>query len=209
MPSKEAQACVPAPLKASGFNATAQIPHGLNISHLRQAMQQFLDFLEFINLQLNSKSIERLESFLMPANFSSIVSEFLCSAIPKHCKSIARNRYHNGHPDLIPINQYPGNSVQHGSAGIEIKASRYKRGWQGHNAEDSWVLVFVFDCNSSAEAASDAVPIPFQFNKVVGAQLEQSDWTISGRSATSRRTPTASIARSGFDKMEANWIYRA
>ena len=50
---------------------------------------------------------------------------------------------------------------------------------------------------------------PFRFLKVVGTQLEKSDWAFSGRSETSRRTITASVTRAGFDKMEANWIYRS
>src|SRR5437879_6167443 len=35
--------------------------------------------------------------------------------------------------------------LQHaGSDGIEIKASRYSQGWQGHNPENVWLMVFVF-----------------------------------------------------------------
>jgi len=52
-------------------------------------------------------------------------------------------------------------------------------------------------------------PKPFRFVKVVGAKLLKSDWQFSGRSATSRRTITASVKRSGYDKLEANWMYRA
>ena len=70
-------------------------------------------------------------------------------------------------------------------------------------------MVFVFDANSSRDAAIGAEPIPFRFGKVVGAKLTKDDWQFSGRSATSRRTITASVKRSGFLKMEGNWIYRA
>lgn len=55
------------------------------------------------------------------------------SRIPKHCPSIVKNAYHNGHPDLIPAGMFPNNAVQHATEGVEIKASRYLRGWQGHN----------------------------------------------------------------------------
>jgi hypothetical protein len=51
--------------------------------------------------------------------------------------------------------------------------------------------------------------MPFRFLKVVGAQLTEQDWLFSGRSETSRRTITASVTTSGFQKMEANWIYRS
>jgi hypothetical protein len=174
-------------------------------------MEEFLIFLGFINGQLGTKGIHRLESFMMAANFSSLVGEFMSAAIPKYCSTLAKNRYHNGHPDLLPAGKFPRNAVQHGGEGIEIKASRYGRGWQGHNAEDAWLMVFVFDSNTSQldKATNETQPPrPFQFVKVVGAKIAKSDWLFSGRSATSRRTITASVTRSGYDKMEANWIYR-
>jgi hypothetical protein len=96
-------------------------------------MNDFIDFLGFINQQLYSKRIERLEVMLMAANFSSMVGEFMISNIPKYCSSLVKNQYHNGHPDLIPIGMFPKNAVQHSQIGIEIKASRYSSGWQGHN----------------------------------------------------------------------------
>jgi hypothetical protein len=70
-------------------------------------------------------------------------------------------------------------------------------------------MVFVFDSNTSRDAGQGIEPKPFRFVKVVGAKILTTDWQFSGRSATSRRTITASVKRSGFDKMEANWIYHA
>lgn len=123
MASMEAAACKPAPVNPNGFNPQASIPHGMACEHIRKAMEDFIDFLGFINGQLRTKKLERLESFLMPANFSSIVGEFMAATIPKTCKSLVRNRYHNGHPDLIPAGKYPGDAVQHGAEGIEIKGA--------------------------------------------------------------------------------------
>jgi hypothetical protein len=203
----ESNACTPVPLNPKGFNPKAVIPYGVTIDHVRKAMQQFLDFIGFINGQLSTKKIERLESFLMAANFSSIVGEFMGAAIPKYCKTVARNKYHNGHPDVVPTGHYPEDTVQHGPEGIEVKGSRYERGWQGHNVEDVWLMVFVFDSNTSRDEGLEIAPRPFRFVKVVGAKIDRADWQFSGRSAESRRTITASVKRSGFDKMEANWIY--
>jgi hypothetical protein len=70
-------------------------------------------------------------------------------------------------------------------------------------------MVFVFACDSQRAQNADDVPRPFQFIAVSGALLTKSDWSVSGRSETSRRTPTASVLRSGYQKMNANWIYRA
>src|SRR5690606_1988828 len=128
------------------------------IEHIKNAMGDFLDFLGFINQQLNTKDMPRLESFLMPANFSSMVGEYMTTAIPKYCGKIVKNRYHNGHPDMLPKGRYPGDSVLHATEGIEIKASRHSSGWQGHNAEDVWLMVFVFDANSSRDASQRIDP---------------------------------------------------
>ena len=66
-------------------------------------------------------------------------------------------------------------------------------------------MVFVFDSNRPV----DSEPRPFRFLKVVGAQLTKDDWLFSGRSEGSRRTITASVTESGYQKMTANWIYQA
>lgn len=200
----ELQACTPQPLQADGFNENANLPYGLEVQHLRLAMNDFLEFLGFINNQLHTNGIVRLETMLMPANFSSIVGEFMSTTIPKYCSALIKNRYHNGHPDLIPAGAFVNDVAQHSNVGIEVKASRYERGWQGHNPEDIWLMVFVFDCNR----LKDITPKPFQFVRVVGAKLTQSDWLFSGRSATSRRTITASVTRSGYEKMMTNWLYQ-
>lgn len=209
MRDKEVVACIPIPVQSEGFNPSAVIPYGLKVNQIRKAMEDFIEFLGFINVQLGTKRIQRLESFLMPANFSSIVGEFMAAAIPKHCKTVIKNRYHNGHPDLLPKGHYPEDGVLHGTEGIEVKASRHLSGWQGHNPENVWLMVFVFDANTSRDEVRGIEPKPFRFLKVVGAKLKESDWQFSGRSTTSRRTITASVKRSGFKKMEANWIYRA
>lgn len=205
----EELACTPVPLDKRLFNPQAQIPYGCTIDHICAAMQDFIDFLGFINRQLFSQDTPRLESMLMPANFSSVVGEFMNTAIPKHCPTLVKNRYHNGHPDLIPNGAFAGDSVQHSSIGIEVKASRYLKGWQGHNAENIWLMVFVFDSNRPTDEEKEIPPKPFQFVKVVGAQLEMTDWKFSGRTAESRRTITASVTTSGYRKMMANWIYSA
>lgn len=86
----EIQSCTPHSLRLNGFNPQAALPYGLETFHLQQAMQDFLDFLGFINSQLNIKGIEQLEKMLMPANFSSVVGEFMTSAIPKYCNTLAK-----------------------------------------------------------------------------------------------------------------------
>ena len=207
-PFDERIACTPEPVDPTAFNPHCRLPFGLDIGHVKAAMEEFVDFLGFINPQLNRKKIPRIESFLMPANFSSMVGEFMHIGIEKHCPTLIKNRYHNGHPDLIPKGKLPNDAIQHGAEGIEIKASRYLKAWQGHNAEDCWLMVFVFDSNRPVHKEEDIPPRPFKFVAVYGAQLSKEDWKFSGRSETSRRTITASVMNSGYAKMVENWIYK-
>ena len=88
---------------------------------------------------------------MMSANFSSLVGEFMNAGIPKYCKTIVKNKHFNGHPDMIPAGMFPGDDVQHASEGIQIKASRYGKGWQGHNPEDTWLMVFIYDSNRTTD----------------------------------------------------------
>ena len=90
----EIAACAPYPVDLKGFNHQATIPYGCTIQHIQHAMTDFVNFLGFINQQLHSRGLERLESMLMPANFSSMVGEFMVSGIPKYCPSLVKNRYH-------------------------------------------------------------------------------------------------------------------
>lgn len=180
-------------------------PYRLEIEHLRSSMNEFLDFLGFMNVQLHSRGIMRFEKMLMPANFSSIVGEFISASLPKYCKTLVKNKYHNGHPDLIPTGAFATDAIQHSDVGIEVKASRYLHGWQGHNPEDTWLMIFVFDSNRPVDTTSK----PFRFIRVLGARLTKNDWLFSGRSETSRRTITASVTESGYKKMMANWIYNS
>ncbi len=201
-------ACIPHPLDEHGFNSNANIPYDCTIQHIQYAMRDFLGFLGFMNAQLHGRGLPRLETMLMPASFSGMVGEFMGATIPKYCLRLVRNRFHNGHPDLIPAERFSNDAVQYSHEGIEIKASRYNKGWQGHNPEAIWLMVFGFTCNTSADEMRAVPSHPFRFKFVFGAQLTLEDWAFSGRSATSRRTITASVTKSGYDKMASNWIYK-
>jgi|GEM_PF-3347514 len=150
--SDELLACTPTTVDTACFNNQAILPYNLTVEHIHLAMDSFTAFLGYINKELYTRRLKRLESMFMQANFSSLVGEYMKSTIPTFCTNIVTNRHHNGHPDLIPIDYYPNNDVEHGSQGIEIKGSRYTGNWQGHNAEDCWLMVFVYDSNRPENA---------------------------------------------------------
>jgi hypothetical protein len=193
-------------LDKNGFNNNALLPYELKVSHIEKAMNDFCNFISIINKELINNDMPILEKMLMQANFSSIVGEFMNTSIPKYCKNLVKNKYHNGHPDLIEKGKFPDDAVQHSHRGIEVKASRYKKGWQGHNPENIWLMVFVFECTNPSK---DGDIIPFNFKAVYGAMLEEDDWQFAGRKEGSRRTITATVKNSGFEKMSSNWIYKS
>lgn len=203
------QHCTPEAPRDEGFRRQAVIPFGVTVDHIAAAMRDFTDFLGYVNAELERRGLVRLEDMLMPANFSSIVGEFMSANIPKHCKTVVKNNYHNGHPDMLPAGKYRDDMAKHaGADGIEVKASRYVKGWQGHNVEDVWLMVFVIDAGRPVDLVKKVAPAPFRFETVLGAQLQKEDWKFEGRSETSRRTITASVTASGYEKMMANVIYR-
>jgi len=190
---------------SNGFlNQNSVLPYGVKPEHVLAAMDDFTMFLSIVNVSLTEQQLPRLESICMPANFSSIVGEFVSSALTKHSAGIVRNKHHNGHPDLIPVDTYTNDDVLHGSAGIEVKASRYESGWQGHNAEKTFLMVIVYH----SDRPKSETETQFRFRGIYAAQLEKSDWSEAPRKATSRRTATASVLKTGYEKMVANWIYR-
>lgn len=198
---------LPEPVEESGFNPNAKIPFGVTTEHVRAAMQDFIGFLTLIDTALQGKGMASLENTIMQANFSSLVGEMMGACIPKHCATIVKNRYHNGHPDILPAGKYPKDEAQHaGSDGIEIKASRYLEGWQGHNVEDVWLMEFVFQSGRAGTKVKGAPA--FKFLLVAGALLSKRDWQFAGRKGKSRRTITASVKPEGAAKMMANWIYK-
>jgi hypothetical protein len=205
----EFAACNPQHVSLEHFNKDAVIPFGVTVEHVCAAMNDFIDFMRMVNVRLHENGTSRFETMLMPANFSSIVGEFMTANLPKHAKGVVKNRFHNGHPDLLPAGRFAGDAQQYCHDGIEVKASRYLKAWQGHNAEAIWLMVIMFDGNRAVDELNGVPPMPFRFLRIVGAQLELEDWKFAGRSETSRRTITASVVDSGYRKMMRNWIYNA
>src|SRR5215210_7807733 len=205
----EVAACTPQPVNLKDFNRDAALPYDITPEHVYLAMQEFLKFIRVANVQLNKEKIERLEAMLAPANFSGMVGDFMAVTIPRFNPGIVRNTYHNGHPDMLPAGRFENDSVQYGDEGVEIKASRYMKGWQGHNPENVWLMIFVFDSNRPTDSAKNIPPRPFSFRMVAGAQIGDEDWRFTPRKEGSRRTPTAGVLKTGHLKMITNWIYKA
>jgi len=192
-------------LHPRGFNHDVMLPYGLRVAEVRAAMEDIYDFLHNVNRFLTQKGWDRLEETLLAATFSGVISEMVVQSTSKQSASLIRNQYHNGRPDLLPRGMYPGDAALHAAEGIEVKASRHESGWQGHNVESGWIMIFQYQVD--LETMPDERREPTRFVRVLCAQLAEEDWSFSGRRPGSRRTITASILRSGTQKLLTKPVY--
>jgi hypothetical protein len=194
-----------ATLHPKGFHDSAALPYGLRVSEVKAAIDDIYDFLYNVNRFLVEKGWDRLEETLAAATFSGVISELVVEGVSKRSATVIKNQFHNGRPDVVPRSHYQGDGVHRGSEGIEVKASRWSNGWQGHNVEDGWLMICQYFVDVGVDDPEKRQPT--RIDRVLCAQLEEADWSFSGRREGSRRTPTAAIKRSGVAKLEANPVY--
>lgn len=194
-----------ATLHPKGFNDAVGLPYGLRGAEVKAALDDIYDFLYNVNRFLIDRGWDRLEETLSAATFSGVMSELVVEGVSKRSETIIKNQYHNGRPDLVPRGLYDLDGCLRGDDGIEVKASRWSNGWQGHNVEDGWIMICQYYIDRETTPIEHRAPT--SVDRVLCAQLEESDWSFSGRKEGSRRTPTASIKRSGLMKLETNAIY--
>jgi hypothetical protein len=185
----------------------SKLPYGLTVEEVIKGIESTYSLLFEINNFLVSKGLDRLEDLLLGNSLSGMVSEILVKNISNHSKSMIRNEKIGGHPDLIPRDKYPRNQVLQGDKGIEVKSSIQRGGWQGHNPEIGWVMIFRYMLDSDQQKPLYE-RLPITFIQVVVAPLQLKDWSFSGRTGKSRRTITASINQRGMDKLRSNPIYQ-
>jgi hypothetical protein len=191
----------------NGFNQKAVIPFGLSTEHIYKSMMDFSDFMGFIDTELRSQEIARFEDMLTAPNFNSMVREFMSTTIPKYCKTVMKNRQYNGHPDIVRAGMYSNDSIgDAGGNGIEVRASRYLKNWQGHPDEKSWLMIFVFQSGRLNPKVTEHVR--FKFLLVAGGLLSKDDWLNAGYPEISRTVNTQTITRVGAQKIMTNWIYK-
>jgi len=89
---------------------------------------------------------------------------------------------------------------------VGVKVSTHETSWQGHNPETGWVVVVQASVDRKTAPVYDRSPTVVE--RVLIARLDKTDWSYSGRSATSRRTPTASINKLGREKLQKGIVYQ-
>jgi hypothetical protein len=189
------------------FNLSAVLPFNLRPQDFEMAMRDVYDFLHDTNTFLVNKGLLRLDDTLRSANMSGFLSDMLTDSLAKHARNMARNAYHNGHPDLLVGGVYPNNSVKSGRDGVEIKATGKKGGAvDTHGARDQYMCVFVYrldrDPNKPAQARA-----PLEFYQIFLFGVTVADFRNNPRGTLGTRTSTL-LHKEGIKKLRDNWVYR-
>jgi hypothetical protein len=123
-------------------NTTVQLPYGMDARGVVAAINDLYAYLHAINGASVQYGYDRLEDIQLRAAFSGLISEIMVRSLAfsmgNRVPGLARNLYPNGHPDLIPRAMYPGDAVQNGDEGVEVKAARNPTSIQAHNTGEGW-----------------------------------------------------------------------
>jgi hypothetical protein len=186
------------------FNRDAALPYQLRLEDFQLAMQDVYDFFHDVNTGLIQRGLERMDDMLRPAIMSGLLSDMLTSSLAKHSRSLAENRYFNGHPDLVVKGIYSNNSVKAGSEGVEIKTTRKAGGAvDTHGARDQWMCVFVYEIDNETEPAIKRLPM--HFSELYLGHVSVQDFRKNERGDLGTRTAT--LHKDGIKALRENWVY--
>jgi len=195
----------PAELDPRYVNRGVVLPYGLLVHEVETATAETYRLFHGLNDYLAESGFLPLEDLLLGNSLSGIISELLVKNIARGSSTLEANVRVGGYPDLLPKGRYSPDLALKWEEGIEVKASVQKGGWQGHNPEDCWVMVFRYTVGKQPHGEV----APLTFVEILCGRLAKSDWSFSGRKGASRRTPTASITTTGVEKLRSNFLYRA
>jgi len=187
------------------FNPKATLPFELRLNDFAMAMQDVYDFFHDVNVGLVEKGLERLDDMVRPAIMSGLLSDMLTASLGKHSRTLTGNCYFNGHPDLVVRGVYPDNCVKAGSEGVEVKTTRKEGGAvDTHGARNQWMCVFVYSVDNETEPARERKPMTFI--EVYLGKVAVADFRRNARGEVGTRTAT--LHRTGIEKLRQNWIYK-
>lgn len=192
------------------FNPDADLPYGVQPDEVKTAIQEFYDFYDDLNRFLMREDHGRIETVLRANNaLSDFIGNVATEELAQASDALIMNQKQDGFPDILPVDnaEYEEKEyeVHHGVHGIETKCSKSNGGWQAHNNEEAWFVVFRYQRGDPEDDLDEMEPI--RLVQVLAGSLDEDDWSHSGRSGDSRRTITSSIISSGMYKLRSNPIY--
>lgn len=169
------------------------------------AMEDVYDFFFDVNSNLLSKGLRRLDELIRPAALSGMLSDMLTDSLANHSRGLVPNMFHNGHPDLIVRDRYPGNMIQAGTDGVEIKTTRKRGGAaDSHGARDQTLCTFVYEVDNDPLKPAH-LREPLKITEIYLADVTVADYRRNGRGELGTRTATLDAA--GIAKYRTGWVY--
>lgn len=191
-------------MDSAGFAADLSwLPYGLKGRDFANTMETLYDFFYVINASLESQGLDWIERLVRPAAVSNVISDLTVAALAKHSNGLVVNRFHNGHPDLIPRGRFVDDAVEAGDEGVEVKSTK-GRVADTHGARNGWVCQFNY--------RSDAEPIvanrrPTTITHIYIAKVDVADFRRNER-RTERGTNTSTLHAEGLKKLRAGLVYQ-
>ena len=146
------------------FDPSAELPYGAGPEDVADAIKEFYTFYSELNEFLLESGFGRMESILRANNaLSDFVGNVVTEAVADQSDALIHNQKPDGFPDLLPVNEdeyaEQDHEVHHGDDGIETKCSKSNGGWQAHNDEEAWFIVFRYERGDPDEVIEDMAPI--------------------------------------------------
>lgn len=188
------------------YNPDVKLPYEVQPSDFKEAIIETYQIYGDLCEYLLDAGHGRVETLIRANNaLSDLIGNIATESLAESCDVLVHNQKDDGWPDLLPVQYYNDYEVMHGDEGIETKCSKSNGGWNAHNNEEGWFVIFRY--SRGDENANPADMEPIRFVQVLAADLELDDWNHSGRDEESRRTITSAITESGMDKLRSNPVY--
>lgn len=188
------------------FNPNAELPYDVQPDDFRHATEETYQIYADLCEYLLEEGHGRIETLIRANNaLSDLIGNIATESLADAADSLVHNQKSDGWPDLLPVDHYTDYEVMHGDEGIETKCSKSSGGWNAHNNEEGWFIIFRYERGDEDADPADMAPV--RFVQILAAYLEEDDWSHSGRDEESRRTITSAVRESGMDKLRSNPIY--
>lgn len=166
-----------------------QLPYGLTFENFQNASRQVDTILSSVNAALASAGLAPIHDVITtPATLSALISDLFAYALAFESLQLEVNSFHNGHPDLVPVGVYPGDGIQAGHEGVEVKATKNVVA-DAHGARAGWWCQVRYQVPVRLSGATDDPAV----RQVCLSRFDESDFRRNPRKTeTGTRTATPS-----------------
>jgi hypothetical protein len=183
-----------------------QLPYGVNVTHIQQAMQTVYSILDNMSRPLVARGIGRVEDFMLGNSLSGMISELLVQHLAR-TTGMKRNVLVGGFPDLLPAS-FPTNAHQDAPVGIETKTTIQPKKLEAHHQFVGDFLLFQYFADvpdPQRVPVVDRWPIEF-YGVVFGRVADKSWWNQVSIGKTGKKTQNTTIKAQYLEPILSNGI---